>query len=87
MFLTYRNSHGEHGGRDHCCTDHILVYGLSSGFENHCCDTSLCVPAGCYSDAPYTFAGHKSDDGHLAMVGYCFLGSYIYVPFANLPDL
>lgn len=80
------NSHGEHGGLDRCCTDHTPVSGLSLGFGSHYCGTNLCVPAGCCSDAPYTYAGHKGDDGHLAMAGYCFLGSYIYIPFANLPD-
>lgn len=87
MFLACHNSHGEHGGLYHCCTDHTPVYGLSLGSWSHYCGIGLCVPVGCCSDAPYTYAGHKGDDGQPAMAGYCFLGSYIYVPFANLPDL
>lgn len=85
MFLTCHNSHGEHGGLDRWCTDHIPVYGLSLGSGSHYCGTSLCVPVGCCSDAPYICAGRKGDGGQLAMPG--FLDSYIYDPFANLPYL
>lgn len=87
MLLTCHNSPGEHDGLYRWCTDHTFAYVQSLGCGSHYCGTYLCVPAGCCSDAPYICAGRKSDGDHLTTAGCCFLDSYIYALFANLPDL